>query len=52
MTAAKLDAARDLGVPVVVIGRPPRTGRVPTVATVSEVLAIVTSSTWRRQIYQ
>ena len=46
LTAAKLNAARELGVPVVVIERPPRTGSVPTVATVSEVLAIVTSSTW------
>lgn len=38
-TAAKLDAARDLGVPVVVIGRPPTPPDVPQVATVDEVLA-------------
>ena len=38
-TAAKLDAARDLGVPVVVIGRPPSPPDVPQVATVDEVLA-------------
>lgn len=46
LTAAKLDAARDLGIPVVVIGRPPSTATVPTVATVSEVLAILASPTW------
>lgn len=38
-TAAKLDAAGDLGLPVVVIARPPRPPEVPTVATVAEVLA-------------
>ena len=53
LTAAKLDAARDLGVPVVVIARPPRTASGPTVATVSEVLAILTSTSWPEfQIYQ
>ena len=38
-TAAKLDAAGDLGVAVVVIARPPRPVEVPTVGTVAEVLA-------------
>jgi precorrin-6A/cobalt-precorrin-6A reductase len=38
-TVAKLDAARDLGVPVVVIGRPDSPPDVPQVATVAEVLA-------------
>ena len=53
LTAAKLDVARDLDVPVVVIARPPRTRSVLTVATVSEVLAIVTGPDWsERQIYQ
>ena len=36
-TAAKLDAAADLGVPVVIIARPPA-GNAPTVASVAEVL--------------
>jgi precorrin-6A/cobalt-precorrin-6A reductase len=39
LTAAKLDAAGDLGIPVVVIARPPRPGGVPTVSGVAEVLA-------------
>ena len=53
LTAAKLDAARDLGVPVLVIGRPPRTASGPPVATVSEVLAWITSTSWpESQIYQ
>ena len=39
-TAAKLDAAGDLGIPVVVIARPPRpAGRARRSATVAEVLA-------------
>ena len=38
-TAAKLDAAGDLGIPVVVIARPPRPIGVPTVSTVAEALA-------------
>ena len=38
-TAAKLDAARDLGVRVVVIERPMTPPGVPQVATVDEVLA-------------
>jgi precorrin-6A/cobalt-precorrin-6A reductase len=38
-TAAKLDAAADLGVPVVVVARPPRPAGVPTVAGVAEALA-------------
>ena len=38
-TAAKLDAARDLGVRVVVIGRPASPPDVPQAATVAEVLA-------------
>ena len=46
LTAAKLDAARDLEVPVVVIARPPRPASVPTVASVSEVLATVISTSW------
>lgn len=37
-TAAKLDAAGDLGIPVVVIARPPRPGNVPTVGSVAEAL--------------
>ena len=39
LTAAKLDAAGDLGIPVVVIARPPRPAGVPTVSSVAEVLA-------------
>ena len=38
-TAAKLDAAGDLRIPVVVIARPPRPADVATVSTVGEVLA-------------
>lgn len=38
-TAAKLDAARDLGVPIVVIRRPPAPPDVPTYATVRDLLA-------------
>jgi precorrin-6A/cobalt-precorrin-6A reductase len=38
-TVAKLDAAGDLGVPVVVIARPARPASVPTVATVADALA-------------
>jgi precorrin-6A/cobalt-precorrin-6A reductase len=41
MTAAKLAAARRLGVPVVLIRRPPLPPGVPTVATVEEALAWV-----------
>jgi precorrin-6A/cobalt-precorrin-6A reductase len=41
MTAAKLTAARVLGVPVVVVGRPPVPDGVPVVATVEEALAWV-----------
>jgi precorrin-6A/cobalt-precorrin-6A reductase len=43
MTAAKLTAARELGVPVVLVRRPPLPDGVPTVATVAEALAWVTS---------
>lgn len=39
MTAAKLTAARELGLPVVLIRRPPVPPGVPTVATVEEALA-------------
>ncbi|MGY1820688.1 cobalt-precorrin-6A reductase [Geodermatophilus sp. SYSU D00079] len=39
MTAAKLDAARRLGLPVVVVRRPPVPPGVPVVATVAEALA-------------
>jgi precorrin-6A/cobalt-precorrin-6A reductase len=39
MTAAKLTAARELGLPVVLIRRPPLPPGVPTVATVDEALA-------------
>ena len=38
-TAAKLDAADDLGIPVVVIARPPRPIGVPTVSSVLEAVA-------------
>ncbi len=38
LTASKLDAARDLGVPVVVIERPPRPAGGSSVATLAEVL--------------
>jgi precorrin-6A/cobalt-precorrin-6A reductase len=41
MTAAKLTAARELGVPVVLVRRPPLPPGVPTVATVEEALAWV-----------
>jgi precorrin-6A/cobalt-precorrin-6A reductase len=40
MTAAKLTAARDLGLPVVVVRRPPVPPGVPVVATVEEPLTI------------
>jgi precorrin-6A/cobalt-precorrin-6A reductase len=39
MTAAKLTAARELALPVVLIRRPPLPPGVPTVATVDEALA-------------
>ncbi|SNS66457.1 precorrin-6A/cobalt-precorrin-6A reductase [Geodermatophilus pulveris] len=39
MTAAKLTAARELGVPVVLVRRPPLPAGVPVVATVEEALA-------------
>ncbi len=39
LTAAKLDAAGDLGIPVVVIARPPRPADVPTVGSVAEAVA-------------
>jgi precorrin-6A/cobalt-precorrin-6A reductase len=38
-TAAKLDAARERGLPVIVVRRPPRVGGVASVATVAEALA-------------
>jgi precorrin-6A/cobalt-precorrin-6A reductase len=41
MTAAKLTAARELGVPVVLVRRPPLPAGVPVVATVDEALAWV-----------
>ncbi|SFL54452.1 cobalt-precorrin-6A reductase [Geodermatophilus ruber] len=41
MTAAKLTAARDLGIPVVLVRRPPPPPGVPVVATVEEALAWV-----------
>jgi precorrin-6A/cobalt-precorrin-6A reductase len=41
MTAAKLIAARELGLPVVLVRRPPMPPGVPTVATVEEALAWV-----------
>lgn len=41
MTAAKLTAARELGLPVVVVRRPPLPAGVPTVATVEEARAWV-----------
>jgi precorrin-6A/cobalt-precorrin-6A reductase len=41
MTAAKLAAARELGLPVVLVRRPPMPPGVPTVATVEEALAWV-----------
>ncbi|MGY1754571.1 cobalt-precorrin-6A reductase [Blastococcus sp. SYSU D01042] len=41
MTAAKLTAARELGLPVVVVRRPPLPAGVPTVATVDEARAWV-----------
>jgi precorrin-6A/cobalt-precorrin-6A reductase len=43
MTAAKLTAARELGVPVVLVRRPPVPPGVPTVGTVDEALAWVLS---------
>jgi precorrin-6A/cobalt-precorrin-6A reductase len=43
MTAAKLTAARELGLPVVLVRRPPVPPGVPTVATVEEALAWVRS---------
>jgi precorrin-6A/cobalt-precorrin-6A reductase len=48
MTAAKLTAARELGIPVVLVRRPPLPDGVPTVATVAEALAWVTSRTGQR----
>jgi len=42
-TAAKLDAAADLGIPVVVIARPP-TGNAPTVTSVAAVLPWLTAA--------
>lgn len=44
LTAAKLDAAGALGVPVVVIERPPPPPGVPMVATVAETLRVVRTS--------
>ena len=44
LTAAKLDAAGALGVPVVVIERPPPPPGVPMVATVAEALRVVRTS--------
>jgi len=41
MTEAKLTAARELGIPVVLVRRPPLPGGVATVATVDEALAWV-----------
>jgi precorrin-6A/cobalt-precorrin-6A reductase len=41
MTAAKLSAARQLGVPVVLVRRPPVPPGVPVVATVEEALSWV-----------
>ena len=41
-TASKLDAATDLGLPVVIIARPPA-GNAPTVTTVAEVLPWLTT---------
>jgi precorrin-6A/cobalt-precorrin-6A reductase len=43
MTAAKLTAARELGLPVVLVRRPSIPPGVPTVATVDEALAWVLS---------
>ena len=43
MTAAKLTAARQLGVPVVLVRRPPLPAGVPVVATVDEAAAWVLS---------
>jgi precorrin-6A/cobalt-precorrin-6A reductase len=42
MTEAKLTAARELGLPVVLVRRPPLPDGVPTVATVEEALAWLT----------
>ena len=44
MTAAKLQAARELGVRVVVVARPPLPPGIPTVTTVAEALAWVRSA--------
>ena len=41
LTAAKLTAARELGIPVVLVRRPPLPDGVETVATVEEALAWV-----------
>ena len=41
-TAAKLDAATDLGIPVVIISRPPA-GNAPTVTAVADVLPWLTA---------
>ena len=41
MTAAKLAAARELGIPVVLVRRPPLPAGVPVVATVAEARAWV-----------
>ncbi len=42
LTAAKLDAARDRGVPVIVVDRPPRSVDVPAVESVSEAVRWLT----------
>ena len=49
MTAAKLTAARELGIPVVLVRRPPLPDGVPTVATVEEARAWVLSHTDQRR---
>jgi precorrin-6A/cobalt-precorrin-6A reductase len=48
MTAAKLTAARDLGVPVVLVRRPPLPDGVPVAATVEEAAAWVLRG-WRER---
>ena len=40
-TVAKIDAAGDLGIPVVIISRPPRPAGLPTVTTVADALALL-----------